>query len=96
MSDEVAKEAVFDESKKGLSIASLILGIVALIGTCIIPIIGGVIPGILAIIFGAVALHKKEGIKGLSIAGIILGALGVVLLAILLPLGVLAFAFPMV
>ena len=31
-----------------------------------------IIPGILAIVFGDIVLHKKQGVKGFSVAGIVL------------------------
>ena len=61
------------ERGKGLAIASLVLGILAMLSG--IFLIGGLF-GIIAIILGAVALSKKVG-KGMSIAGIITGALGI-------------------
>ncbi|HJJ28614.1 MAG TPA: hypothetical protein O0X70_04405 [Methanocorpusculum sp.] len=70
-------DAEFDTEKKGLSIASLVLGIFGLIMDCVIPIVG-IIACIVAIILGAVAIHKKQGVKGLSIAGIVLGIVGLV------------------
>lgn len=65
--------------QKGFSTAGLVLGI---IGACtsFIPIINNVsfILGILAIVFGIIALAKKSS-KGKVIAGIILGILAIVL-----------------
>ncbi|MBI2632750.1 DUF4190 domain-containing protein [Candidatus Pacearchaeota archaeon] len=59
----------------GLAITSLVLGLVAFI-----PLVG-VLLGVLAIIFGILALRqiKKEklGGRGLSIAGIVLGVAGI-------------------
>ena len=59
-----------------MATTSLVLGLVAFI-----PLVG-VLLGILAIIFGIIALRqvKKEGLmgKGLSIAGIILGIMGII------------------
>lgn len=56
------------EEKKGLSIASMVLGIVGLI-------IFAVPCGVLAIIFGLVG--KKKGGKGFAIAGLVLGIIDV-------------------
>lgn len=61
----------------GLAIASMVIGIIALL-LAWIPIIGfiGFVGGIAAIIMGIIALKKATG-KGMSIAGIITGALSV-------------------
>lgn len=58
---------------KGLAVASMVLGIVAVL-TGLIYL--GAVLGILAIIFGVIALKKKAG-KGMAIAGIITGSLGI-------------------
>lgn len=60
---------------KGMAIAAMVVGIVSLCASCFgwIAIIGGV----LAIIFGAVAI-KSAG-RGMAIAGIITGAVAIVL-----------------
>ncbi len=55
-----------------LPIASLVLGIIALVLSVFI----GILPGILAIVFGAVSLAKKQSQKRCAIAGIITGGLG--------------------
>ena len=66
MSEEVV---AFDETKTGLSVASLVLGIVGFF----LPI-----GSILALIFGIVCVVKKQGYKGCAIAGIILGAIALI------------------
>ncbi len=59
---------------KGLGIASMICGIVSLIGCCGAWYIG--VPcGIVAIILGIVQIVKNES-KGMAIAGIVCGAIG--------------------
>lgn len=60
---------------QGLSVASLVLGILAII-TCFVWYIS-IVLGVLAIIFGAVSV-KKRGRKK-AIAGIVTGCVGVVL-----------------
>lgn len=60
---------------QGLAIASLVLGILAII-TCLVWYIG-IVLGVLAIIFGAVSV-KKRGRKK-AIAGIVTGSIGVIL-----------------
>lgn len=59
------------EEKKGMSIASLVLGIVGLVAWCL-PLLGYPV-SIVGIILGAVGM--KKGGKGMAIAGIILCAL---------------------
>lgn len=70
--DDMQQE-MMGESKKGLSITSFVLAILALI----LPFLG-ILCGIAAIIFGIVALTKKQGLKGLAIAGIIIGVISFV------------------
>lgn len=55
----------------GLSIVSLILGVISLTGP-------GLVLGIPAIITGWIALKKKQGERGLSIAGIVTGVVSTV------------------
>ena len=62
-------------SKKGFNIASLILGIVSLLTSCLMPL--SILCGILAVIFGIIGLFR--GGKGLGIAGLITGILGMIL-----------------
>lgn len=57
------------EEKKGLSIASMVLGIISLVLCCIIYI--SVPCALLAIIFAAAGM--KKGGKGMAIAGLVLG-----------------------
>lgn len=59
---------------QGFGIASIIIGVLSLIGCCIIPFIG-IIPGVAAIILGALGI-KYPAAKGMCIAGIILGSIG--------------------
>jgi len=69
--DEVIKEKneMNVEEKKGMSIASMVLGIVGLI-------ISSLICGILAIIFSV--LGKKKGGEGFATAGLVLGIIDTV------------------
>lgn len=75
----------FDESKKGLSIASLVLGILGILLSCT-PV--GIIGSILAVIFGGICLNKKQGVKGLAITGLVLGIISLALWLILIIMGV--------
>lgn len=63
----------YDVSKKGLSIASLVMGILSIVFFWV-PLLPFLLC-LLAVIFAGVSLKKKEGIKGLSIAGLVLGVI---------------------
>jgi hypothetical protein len=74
----------------GMATAALVLGIVALV-LCW-TVIGGVVLGLLAVIFGAIALRRAsrgeaEG-RGRALAGLITGALGIVAAVALVAIGV--------
>ena len=76
------------QEKKGLSIASMVLGIVAVVCCCFWYI---AIPcSILAIIFSIIG--KKKGGKGMATAGLVLGIIAIALYALLIILGVGATA----
>lgn len=60
----------------GFGIASLILGIVSLVGLCFCL---GPITGLLAIIFGIIHLARRPEKRSFGIAGIITGSMGVIL-----------------
>ena len=70
----------YDTSNTGLSIASLVLGIVGILSFST-----GLsfIFSILAIIFAAQCMKKKEGIQGLVTAGLVLGIVGLSIWALL-------------
>lgn len=72
---------------KGLSIAAMVLGIIALVFFCAWPI--SIPCAILAIIFGAVQL-KKAG-KGMAIAGLSLGIISIAIWIILVATGITIF-----
>lgn len=71
---------------KGLSIASMVLGIISVVLCCVWWI--SIPCSILAIIFGIVG--KKRGGKGMAIAGLVLGIIAIALYA-LAALGVASF-----
>lgn len=73
---------------KGMAIASLVLGIVAVL-TGLIYL--GAVLGILAIIFGIIALKRKAG-KGMAIAGIVTGSIGI--LGTILAIALVIIAVP--
>jgi len=74
----------------GMAIAALVLGLLSLPAT--FTVIGGILLGLLAIIFGVIAVRRfnrgQGGGKGMAIAGIVTGALGLVLSIILIAVGV--------
>jgi hypothetical protein len=77
----------------GMATAALVLGILALITS--FTVIGGVLLGLLAIIFGIIGLRRaNRGLalgRGRAIAGIILGLLGIVVAGLLIAVGVSLF-----
>lgn len=81
---ETVKQAeIIDEEKPGLSIASLILGIAAVL--CLFEHgILNFVCAVLAIIFGA--MGRKKGGKGMGTAGIILGIISLTLFFIIITL----------
>lgn len=60
----------------GLSIAAMVLGIVSLVLCC--TGWGGIICGILAVIFGGLSLKGKKGGKGMAIAGLVCGIIALI------------------
>lgn len=60
----------------GLAVASLVLGIVGFILTFVVI---GIIPAIIGLIFGIIALATKKPKKGMSIAGIVLSTLSILM-----------------
>lgn len=76
------------EYGNGLGIASMVCGIISIVGLCACL---GPLMGILAIVFGAIQLNRTKRSKELSIAGIITGAIGILLsliIAILITINV--------
>ena len=73
-------------TSNGFCIASLVLGIIAVILFCIAYI--SIPAGILAIIFGAIG--KNKGGRGMAIAGLVLGIIAIALY-LLTVIGVLSF-----
>lgn len=70
---------------KGLSIASMVLGIIALVFFCFVYIC---IPcGIISIILGGVALATKKAGKGMAIAGLVCSIIGIAIYVICLLVG---------
>ena len=63
------------KDKKGFSIAALVLGVVAIVLSCVWYI--SITCAILAIVFGTIGLKSSK--KGMSIAGIITGISGIII-----------------
>ncbi len=80
-------ETVVQESK-GLSIASMVLGIISVVLFCIWYI--SVPCAILAIIFGIVGM--KKGGRGMGIAGLVLGIVALAILAVIYLLAAIGLA----
>lgn len=70
---------------KGLAIASMVLGIIALVFFCFFWI--SIPCGIIAIILGGVALATKKPGKGMAIAGLVCAILGIAVYVILYAVG---------
>lgn len=78
------------QGSKGLAIASMVLGIVALVLSCCVPYLP-IILALLAVVLGGVSLAKKKGGKGMAIAGLVCGIIGLVP-AVLVVVGGLSLA----
>lgn len=68
--------------KKGLAIATLILGILSLLGLCCCGL--NLLTAPLAIIFGIIALAKKQGGTGMTITGLVMAILSIAVVGLLL------------
>ncbi len=81
MEEENKTTQTVEQESKGLSIASMVLGIISVVLFCIWYI--SIPCAILAIIFGVIG--KNKGAKGMAIAGLVLGivAIAIVLIIIL-------------
>lgn len=80
----------------GMATAALVLGILAIVTS--FTVIGGVLLGVLAIIFGIIAARRaRQGLalgRGRAIAGVITGVIGVLLAVLLIAVGVSVFNSP--
>lgn len=72
---EEKKKIEVTEDRKGLAIASMILGIISIVLCCAYGI--SIICAILAIVFGIISI-KSSG-KGMAISGIITGTIGIII-----------------
>ena len=71
--------------QSGLGVASLVLGIIALLTSCIFI---GILPAILSLIFSIITLCQKRYKKGMAIAGLVLSICSMILLILLLIIGI--------
>lgn len=78
-----------EKKSNGFAIAALVIGIIALLGSCCY---GGLL-GILGVIFGIVAL-KNDQSKGMSIAGIATSAVAFVITVVIVVVGLSAMNSP--
>lgn len=61
--------------QSGFGIASLILGIIGILTLCIVL---GIVPAILSIVFGIIAIANKDNKKALPIIGIVLSSIAII------------------
>lgn len=77
-----------NKDKKSFSMAALVLGIVAIVLSCVLYI--SIPCGILAIVFGAIGLKSSK--RGMSISGIVTGIIGMIIsISIILILVIFGF-----
>ncbi len=73
----------------GLAIAALVLGVAAIL--LFWTVIGGVVLGVLAVVFGIIGARRARGgrapHKGIAIAGAVLGVLGAIASAVIIAIG---------
>ena len=73
------------EELAGFAIASLVLGIISLLISCL----GiNIITGILALVFGIIHMVKYNTRRGMAIAGIVLGVVSIVVFVVLIAIGI--------
>lgn len=70
---------------KGLAIASMVLGIIAVVLFCFAYV--SIPCGIIAIILGGISIATKKPGKGMAVAGLVCGLLGIIIYVILLAIG---------
>lgn len=86
----VEKPKEVQKNKNGFCIASMVLGIIALVLCCVFYI--SIPCAIVAIVFGVIGLKAEK--KGMAIAGVITGSIGIVL-AIAFVIFMFVFSFGM-
>lgn len=80
INENVTNNNSVTKDRKGFAIAALVLGIVAIVLSCLWYI--SIPCGILALIFGI--LGRKSSKKGMSIAGLVTGVIGMIISIVIL------------
>ena len=70
------------QEKKGLAIASMVLGITSIVPGWCIPYLPFIL-GLIGVILGGVSLSKKQGGKGMAVAGLVTSIISLVIYLIL-------------
>lgn len=68
-----------------MNVASMVIGIVAIFMACI-PLIGvlAIIPALVGLVMGGIALAKKKGGKGMAVSGVVTNVIAIVLAIIVM------------
>lgn len=83
MDENMQNGNVPQSEKKGLAIASMVLGICSIVPGWCIPYLPFVL-GLIGVILGGVSLAKKQGGKGMAIAGLVTSIISLAIYVILL------------
>ena len=75
-----------EQKSSGLSIASMVCGIVGLVLSCCVPYLP-LILGIVGLVLGAISLRKRAGGKGMAIAGIVCSIITLIPAILMLVMG---------
>ena len=75
----------------GLAVASMVLGILALLLSCCVPYLP-ILLALLAVVLGAVSLAKKMGGTGMAVAGLVCGIIGLIPAVIIIITGAALFS----
>lgn len=70
------------QEKKGLAIASMVLGITSIVPGWCIPYLPFIL-GLIGVILGGVSLSKKQGGKGMAVAGLVTSIISLIIYLIL-------------
>lgn len=69
-----------NQKKIGFSVASMVLGIIGVLSSCIAI---GIVPSIVGLVFGIIVLKKKINGRGMAIAGIVTSGVGILIFIIM-------------
>lgn len=75
-----------NNQSKGLAIAAMVCGIVALVLSCCVPYFP-VVLSLVAVVLAGVSLSKKMGGKGMAVTGLVCGIIGLIPAIILIVTG---------